>query len=184
MSTQGKPTADAVYALGDKSTADCTWFAHQNPAKQWEVNVGPHEYSQTLATIGLCTYIDAEPERIARLIAEAGTVLHETGKTPREMADEVARLRAIEDAYRNTLQDLADIGAERDRLAERNCSLEARCAGLEKDAARYRWIRDNCTDGFIRHWSGGWSLNCDEPAAEWDAAIDAALSKTTEGGQS
>lgn len=34
------------------------------------------------------------------LIAEAGTVLHETGKTPRQLADEVERLKQQADEAR------------------------------------------------------------------------------------
>lgn len=40
-----------------------------------------------------------------------------------------------------------------------------------RDAARYRWLREHTTDGFMGTGSG--SLNCDEPASEWDAWIDA-----------
>lgn len=46
--------------------------------------------------------IDSEAD--ARLIAEAGTVLHETGKTPRQLADalaEVERLMREREAIRN-----------------------------------------------------------------------------------
>lgn len=42
-----------------------------------------------------------------------------------------------------------------------------------KDAERYRWLRVACFGGHMLGWN--FNLNCDEPEAEWDAAIDAAM---------
>lgn len=43
-----------------------------------------------------------------------------------------------------------------------------------RDAARYRWLREFAVNGSIGIPFHGW-LNCDEPASEWDSAIDAAM---------
>lgn len=121
-----------------KSTADCEWFALLNSAKQWEVNIRPYDYSQTVATIGLCTYIDVEPERIARLIAEAGTVLHETGKTPRQLADEVEEESAIRERMAELLAGaiVAIRGPETAGTRWGYHDLPERCAELVADRSR------------------------------------------------
>lgn len=43
-----------------------------------------------------------------------------------------------------------------------------------RDAARYRWLREFAVNGSIGIPFHGW-LNCDEPASEWDSAIDDAM---------
>jgi len=53
---------------------------------------------------------------------------------------------------------------------------------LVRDAMRYRWLRENCCEGRMET-RGPWqdfSLNCDEPESEWDAAIDAAMGASHE----
>lgn len=48
------------------------------------------------------------------------------------------------------------------------------CGGhIEKDAARYRWLREHMIFG--RMGGSNFAINCDEPPSEWDAAIDAAM---------
>lgn len=55
-----------------------------------------------------------------------------------------------------------------------------RLTELERDAARYRWLRGNACEGRMetRGPRPDFALNCDEPESEWDAAIDAAMEKT------
>ena len=53
---------------------------------------------------------EAETYANACLIAEAGTVLHETGRTPRELADEVKRLLAKNERLETALQRIAAPG--------------------------------------------------------------------------
>lgn len=65
-----------------------------------------------------------------------------------------------------------------DALRKEVAELRATNAGLEKDAARYRWLRDNDGDGAISEPIQSMWANCktEYPSApEWDAAIDAAL---------
>lgn len=171
-----------------------------------------------LSLSGIC------PEADGRFIVDAYAVHDETGKTPRELADEVARIKTLAKQamfLHSAMWDLADgsgcivdidamkrvdevfgaIGvatgeivldeddecamlkpsvllAERDRLAER-------CAGLEKDAARFQ------------AYFGGEEYNCDRDSIlslhmdaisgqrptldQWRAAIDAAMSAAGEG---
>lgn len=52
----------------------------------------------------------------------------------------------------------------------------AKIAEAVKDARRYRWLRSNACDGFMR--ADGGSLNCDEPESEWDAWIDASMNNS------
>ena len=54
-------------------------------------------------------------------------------------------------------------------------ALSARCAKLERDAARYRWLRDECKDPDVLAGLG-W-ISQEHPSL--DAAIDSAL--TTDG---
>ena len=57
---------------------------------------------------------------------------------------------------------------------------DAQIEAMRKDAARYRWLRNQATDGFMGTPRYG-SLNCDEPESEWDAWIDSAMSQEGEG---
>lgn len=47
---------------------------------------------------------------------------------------------------------------------------------VARDAGRYRWLRNNCSVGSFSTYDPPFRLNCDEPASEWNAAIDAAIS--------
>jgi hypothetical protein len=59
--------------------------------------------------------------------------------------------------------------------AECICGLDSPKGGSEaRDAARYRWLREFAVNGSIGIPFHGW-LNCDEPASEWDSAIDVAM---------
>ncbi len=48
------------------------------------------------------------------------------------------------------------------------------------NARRYLWLRKNCSDGYFRSSQTNFTLNCDEPENEWDAAIDRELAQATE----
>ncbi len=54
--------------------------------------------------------------------------------------------------------------------------LRQHIAKLEADARRYRWLRDECAGGsfWLSERPMRW-LNVDEPAPEWDQAIDRAM---------
>ena len=56
----------------------------------------------------------------------------------------------------------------KDAYAEDVSKLDARLAEAERDAARYRWLRD-CSNGEV-----------DWPNSEWDAAIDAEIAADRE----
>ena len=67
--------------------------------------------------------------------------------------------------------DSKEIGENIDAAIKMLTNLQAG-AGDGKDAARYRWLRDHCNYGVMGSDNPPFSLNCDEPIAEWDAAID------------
>lgn len=52
----------------------------------------------------------------------------------------------------------------------------ARAEAAERDAARWRFVRKNASNGtiFCASLPAG-ALNCDEPESEWDASVDAAI---------
>ena len=67
---------------------------------------------------------------------------------------------------------------ERDWLRKQLAAAQQRIAELEKDAARYRWLRIQGYGGYaICKWDGGADdyFRCIAPAEMVDAAIDAAL---------
>jgi len=66
---------------------------HDTLKDVYHVDAGPQGYERT--TVAIASGKEAEPN--AFLIAEAGTVAHETGKTPRQLADEN---RALLDAVK------------------------------------------------------------------------------------
>jgi len=94
-----------------------------------------------------------------------------------------------EDIASELRRDELKLIADRDRLAARCTSLEETNEGLERDAARYRWLRDpeskpalvlDKVTGYVP-WhegtdTGGYSTYEYRCGDELDAAIDAALS--------
>lgn len=83
----------------------------------WHVErYGEHLYVEAEGPIFICdTKIESAWERErgriesdAALIAEAGTVYNETGRTPRQLADDVARFQNEVKRLRRVLHDVAD----------------------------------------------------------------------------
>ena len=89
----------------------------------------------------------------------------------RDSFEKVAEEIRKEANFRLNMQ--GDTKHSRDMLswADRLTALQAG-AGDAQDAARYRWLRDHCNYGVMGSDNPPFSLNCDEPIAEWDAAID------------
>ena len=54
-------------------------------------------------------------------------------------------------------------------------ALEARVADLEKDAARYRWLRTYAEVEIPQSWLAHNSLYRDDTADTWDSVIDTAM---------
>ena len=75
--------------------------------------------------------------------------------------------------------DPKEIGENIDAAIKMLTALQAG-AGDAQDAARYRFLRSYCTEGYMKAY-GTWNmpvdliLNCDEPEKEWDASIDAQI---------
>lgn len=61
--------------------------------------------------------------------------------------------------------------------------LAARCEALEKDAARYRWLRDHdWTEEYVDYWDKNLNDHQDIIDGEWlDGAIDAAMTPADHG---
>lgn len=81
----------------------------------------------------------------------------------------------VEFALRDAGFDLDEAAFVAEAASVANGDLESPKGGSEaRDAARYRWLREFAVNGSIGIPFHGW-LNCDEPASEWDSAIDAAM---------
>ncbi len=78
MTTNSKPTPG-------EWRAECvgSYGRHDNPADLYEITNGHTRIAE---------YVDA---RDAPLLAEAGTIYHETGLTPRQLAEQRAELLAV-----------------------------------------------------------------------------------------
>lgn len=114
-----------------------------------------------------------------RIEDEWATLSQDQGKAEREIERLRAQVAALEKKNRmltvmtenslvnNLCPDHRDKQKGKPCLACTVENLEKRRDALERDAERYRWLRDKDTDGFVISLS----------ACDWDAAIDAARSK-------
>lgn len=94
-----------------------------------------------------------EMEANARLIAEAGTVLHETGKSPRQLQDALL----VSEQERSALADEVE--------------------RLRADAARYRFLRDHCVEHPSEYGEASQIYFGTFATGAADAAIDRALAE-------
>lgn len=70
------------------------WRASQtHPLGDWVIHAAG--IPQQLAYLAASPHVDWPLEANARLIAEAGTVAHETGLTPRQLAERCEKLEAL-----------------------------------------------------------------------------------------
>lgn len=105
------------------------------------------------------TYVAGEHQKSstqeanARLIAEAGTVHHETGKTPRQLQDALSVLE----------QERSVLADEVERLTRERADM----------AIVPRKITPAIESAFLR-WA---RMCCDDPAVFWEAMVNAALTE-------
>lgn len=109
-----KPTKGPWRACTDDAD-DCEWEhpTHKEISCTSRAIIGADGCMVAFAAVSHTNWIDhaadAELKANVRLIAEAGTVYHETGKTPREQQEQIEQLR---EALQKTLRALEEIGGE------------------------------------------------------------------------
>lgn len=80
---------------------------------------------------------------------------------------------AIEARVAELESELSDAESDVDTMAEHNIELQAKVAELEKDAARYRWLRRQCDEKGSR----GSIIAASHYGMDWDRNIDEAMSR-------
>ncbi len=129
----GKPTAGPWIASPYSSVVGIAISAHPDPSKNTMIIAGTMQAGSK-----------EEAEANADLIAEAGTVYHETGMTPRQLAE---KLCEIDETKVRLAKSCSDLAAERNRLKQENAYL----IGLLKDVERLARVSLPIQDGSPMH---------------------------------
>lgn len=115
-----------------------------------------------------------------QLDMRGGRIRELSASTPAAPGIDTGKLRELAGAIVASLND-SPFGNVHTAIAMRRAKqIVALIGGSPKggsearDAARYRWLREFAVNGSIGIPFHGW-LNCDEPASEWDSAIDVAM---------
>lgn len=107
-----------------------------------------------------------------------------TPLTPPPMPEPAFRLKWKDGMYWVTKPNIEDTDVYTpEQVAARDAQWQARVAELERDTARYRWLRDKgrYNDFSVEQEKPGWVTT--HTASTLDAAIDAALSSEGKGAE-